>query len=666
MIVAVAAFPPFNLRTLEMQSLDIHRAVRHLTHHTRWASRAIQLSIFALASALAFLLRFDFVVLPPFRAHLLAGICVWVPIKIVIFHLFRLDRGWWRYASVQDLTRVAVANLAASALGCLALLWFAPPAFPRSIYFLDFLLCLGMTAGARLAVRVVFEFSRLPNHGTNKRTLIYGAGFAGVTLLREIDQNPTLSYEVIGFVDDDPSKTGRLIHRLKVFGSGAMLSSIVRSQAIEMVLIALPSATGAQMTDVLKRCHEAGVTYRTVPGLAEVIEGNGLSTQIRDVAVEDLLGRNPVRLEEDQILAALQGRVVLVTGAAGSIGSELCRQIARFRPAGIVAFEIAESPLFELDREMRQAFPETPFYPEIGSIQNRARLDEVLRQYSPSIVYHAAAYKHVPMMEAHVFEAIENNVFGTYNVAMAAAEYGVDDFVMISSDKAVRPTNVMGASKRLAELLLLTLQNGGTKYVAVRFGNVLGSNGSVIPIFKKQIAAGGPVTVTHPDMRRFFMTIPEACQLVLQAAVIGAGGQICVLEMGEPVKIVDLAKNLILLSGLRPDEDIKITFTGMRPGEKLYEELNTVFEDTEPTAHEKIRIFVGNGMPEDDMLTWLAHLRAVCDSRDVGRLLVTLKELVPDYSPSANLLTRAVVIHDRYATTKGLYGNLSPNRFASA
>ena len=349
-----------------------------------------------------------------------------------------------------------------------------------------------------------------------------------------------------------------------------------------------------------------------------------------------------MRLEEDEIRGALQGKVVLVTGAAGSIGSELCRQIARFRPAGIVGFEIAESPLFEIDREMRQAFPQTPFYPEIGSIQNRARLDEVLRQYSPSVVYHAAAYKHVPLMEAHIFEAIENNVFGTYNVAAAAADHGVEDFVMISSDKAVRPTNVMGATKRVAELLLLALQNGGTKYVAVRFGNVLGSNGSVIPIFKKQIAAGGPVTVTHPDMRRFFMTIPEACQLVLQAAVIGKGGQICVLDMGEPVKIVDLARNLILLSGLRPDEDIKIEFTGMRPGEKLYEELSTIFEDTAPTAHEKIRIFIGNGMPENDVAAWLHDLREICEARDAGRLVVALKEIVIDYSPSANLLKRAL------------------------
>ena len=331
------------------------------------------------------------------------------------------------------------------------------------------------------------------------------------------------------------------------------------------------------------------------------------------------MGRNPVRLEESQIRGALEGRVVLVTGAAGSIGSELCRQIARFNPAGIVGFEIAESPLFEIDREMRQTFPPIPFYPEIGNIQNRARLDDVLRQYRPSSIYHAAAYKHVPLMETHVFEAIENNVFGTYNLAMAAADHGVEDFLMISSDKAVRPTNVMGATKRVAELLLLALQNGRTKYVAVRFGNVLGSNGSVIPIFKKQIATGGPVTVTHPEMRRFFMTIPEACQLVLQASAIGKGGQICVLDMGQPVKIADLARNLILLSGLKPDEDIKIEFTGMRPGEKLYEELSTLLEDTVPTGHEKIRMFVGNGMPERDVQIWLDSLHEICEARDIGQ-----------------------------------------------
>jgi FlaA1/EpsC-like NDP-sugar epimerase len=377
-----------------------------------------------------------------------------------------------------------------------------------------------------------------------------------------------------------------------------------------------------------------------------MIENRGLVGQIREVAVEDLLGRTPIRLEENQIRNTLQNKVVLVTGAAGSIGSELCRQIARFRPAGIVGFDIAESPLFEIDQEMRKAFPAIPFYPEIGNVQNRTRLVDVLRLYRPLVVYHAAAYKHVPLMEAHVFEAIENNVFGTYNVAEASAECGVEDLVMISSDKAVRPTNVMGATKRIAELILLTLQNGRTKYVAVRFGNVLGSNGSVIPTFKRQIAAGGPITVTHPEMRRFFMTIPEACQLVLQASAIGKGGQICVLDMGHPVKIVDLAKNLILLSGLKPNEDIKIEFTGKRPGEKLYEELSTLLEDTIPTGHEKVRIFVGNGLPESDMLTWLDSLRSICEARDTGRLVVALKEIVPDYNPSTHLLKRVIKFQD--------------------
>lgn len=625
-----------------MSPFNLRRVARHIIHHTRWAIRTVQLAIFAVAGVLAFMLRFDFAVPAENRPHLLAALCVFVPAKIFAFYFFKMDRGWWRYASIRDVARLAAANLFGSVLAYLVLLWFAPQGFPRSIYFLDFMLCFGMTAGVRLAVRLTFEFSRLPNLGTTKRALIYGAGDAGIALLREIQQNPALSYEIVGFIDDAPAKAGNFIDRVKIFGNGAALPSIVASQTIETVLIAMPSATGAEMTSILKLCHEAGVPYKTVPSLAEIINANGLATQIRDVAVEDLLGRNPVRLEANQIRGTLEGKVVLVTGAAGSIGSELCRQIAGLHPAGIVGFEIAESPLFEIEREMRQSFPQTPFYPEIGSIQNRTRVDEVLRQYSPSVVYHAAAYKHVPMMEAHIFEAIENNVFGTYNVAAAAAEHGVKDFVMISSDKAVRPTNVMGATKRVAELLLLALQNGRTKYVAVRFGNVLGSNGSVIPIFKKQIAAGGPVTVTHPDMRRFFMTIPEACQLVLQAAVLAEGGQICVLDMGKPVKIVDLATNLILLSGLKPDDDIKIEFTGMRPGEKLYEELSTLLEDTAPTAHEKIRIFIGNGMPAGDIEMWLLCLREACETRDAGRLVVALKEIVFDYSPSAHLLKRVI------------------------
>jgi FlaA1/EpsC-like NDP-sugar epimerase len=450
----------------------------------------------------------------------------------------------------------------------------------------------------------------------------------------------------VGFVDDQLGKRGLRVSGITVLGEGEKIASLVKRLGVKTILIAIPSATGSAMTRILELCYAAGAECKTVPGLGEMIESRGLAGQIREVAVEDLLGRTPIRLEENQIRSALTGKVVLVTGAAGSIGSELCRQIARFRPAGIVGFDIAESPLFEIEQEMCRVFPMVPFHPEIGSVQNRARLNDVLDLYRPLVVYHAAAYKHVPLMEAHVFEAIENNVFGTYNMAEAAALHGVEDMVMISSDKAVRPTNVMGATKRIAELLLLAMQNGRTKYVAVRFGNVLGSNGSVIPIFKRQIAAGGPITVTHPEMRRFFMTIPEACQLVLQASAIGKGGQICVLDMGHPVKIVDLAKNLILLSGLKPDEDIKIEFTGMRPGEKLYEELSTLLEDTIPTGHEKVRIFVGNGMPEEDMLTWIDSLRSICEARDTGRLVVALKEIVQDYNPSTHLLKRVIKFHD--------------------
>jgi FlaA1/EpsC-like NDP-sugar epimerase len=603
-----------------------------------------QIGMFALSGVAAFLLRFDLSLPPMYRRYLVYALPIWILVKIAVFYVAKLDRGLWQYVSVADLVRVAVGNVVASALSCILILLIAPSGFPRSIYVLDLMGCVLATSGLRLMTRIMFELTSnaRSSKGAKKSALIYGAGSAGITLIKEIRHNPRLSYRLCGFLDDSPDKKGLRLAGVPVLGGGDEIEALVRKHNIEMILIAIPSATGAEMTRILDLCRKAGAECKTVPGLAEVIEQNGLAGQIREVSVDDLLGRVPVQLEEKQIRGALEGKVVLVTGAAGSIGSELCRQIARFGPAKIVAFEIAETPLFEIDREMRQAFPDVPFFAEIGSIQNRARIDEVLSKYKPSAIYHAAAYKHVPLMETHVFEAVENNVFGTYNMAVAAAKHGVEDFVLISSDKAVRPTNVMGATKRVAELFLLALQNGPTKYAAVRFGNVLGSNGSVIPIFKKQIAAGGPVTVTHPEMRRFFMTIPEACQLVLQAGLIGNAGQVCVLDMGQPVKIVDLARNLILLSGLKPDEDIKIKFTGMRPGEKLYEELNTLLEDTVPTAHEKIRIFIGSGMPGGDIQAWLGLLHDICEARDTGRLVVALKEMVLDYNPSTYLLKHII------------------------
>ena len=621
--------------------MEINARVRRSRLLRLWMTRAVQAVAFLTAGVAAFLLRFDFIIPLNQRPKLVAGICAWMVAKVLVFHISALDRGWWRYASVPDLVRLIVANAAGSALACLGLLLLGPPGFPRSLYLLDLLLCFGITAGIRLAVRILADFSRTQNGKGSKRTLIYGAGDAGVILLREIRNNQALAYDVVGFIDDDAGKSGMLVQRAKVLGRGADLAAIAIANRIDVVLIALPSATGTEMTAVLNCCLEAGVAYKTVPGLAEVIESGSLAAQIREVAVEDLLGRNPINLEESAIREKLQHQVVMVTGAAGSIGSELCRQIARFHPRAIVGFEIAETALFHLDAEMRRNWPDVPFHAEIGSIQNARRLAEVLQQHAPAVVYHAAAYKHVPLMENHVFEAVENNIFGTWNVAVAASRYGVSDFVMISSDKAVRPANIMGVTKRFAELLVHSLQNGGdTRYVSVRFGNVLGSNGSVIPIFKSQIARGGPVTVTHPDMRRYFMTIPEACQLVLQASSMGSGGEIFVLDMGQPVRIVDLARNLILLSGLRPDDDIRIEFTGIRPGEKLYEELSTMEEETLPTCHEKIKIFARNGLPSGGMTGHLQTIRECCEQRDARRLILHLKDLVPEYNPSAHVLRR--------------------------
>jgi FlaA1/EpsC-like NDP-sugar epimerase len=601
----------------------------------------VQTGIFAVSVAIAFLLRFDLSFPLAETAHLVSALIVYTVVKNIVFHTANLDRGWWGLVSLSDLPRLALANLLGSFFGTLVILQIAPRGFPRSIYVLDLLVCTLLTALVRLAARILIESSSQASAGT-KRTLIYGAGVAGISLVAEIRRNADLHYRIIGLIDDDPKKAGIVIHGVDVLGDGQKLGAIVRKYKVEMVLIAIPSASGQQMTVILRLCQDVGVSFKTVPGLGEIIKGDGLVNQVRDVAVEDLLGRSQAQLDEEEIARKLDGKVVLVTGAGGSIGSELCRQIARFHPKAIVGYEISENALFYLDLDMKEHFPGVSFHPEIGSVQKSQRLAEVLERYHPSILYHAAAYKHVPMMETHLFEALENNVFGSYYTARAAAEYGLEDFVMISTDKAVRPTSIMGVTKRLAELAVNSLQNGGTRFVSVRFGNVLGSNGSVIPLFKKQIASGGPVTVTHPEMLRYFMTIPEASQLVLQASTMGKGGEIFVLDMGDPVRIMDLARNLILLSGLRPGEDIRIEFSGIRPGEKLYEELQTFEESMISTGHKKVKIFTGPSMSFEEMKESIETLRRICAARDVTQLLLQLKEIIPDYNPSTNVLKRAL------------------------
>jgi FlaA1/EpsC-like NDP-sugar epimerase len=612
-------------------------------NHRRSLADLLHAAIIAAALWSSFLLRFDFALNPPYGRMLAFALPLALAIKLPIFRAFALRDQAWRYVNFVDLTRVAAANLTAAAAATIGLRISAGSAFPRSIYLLDFVLCLSLMVASRAAIRLLFE-TRRSGHEPARTILIYGAGRAGVRLLDEILANPQTGFTVAGFIDDDPRKRDLRIHGVRVLGTGSDLSALVKKCRAVEILIALAAASGRDLTTILEHCHAAKIPARRVPALADLIETRVLVDQIREVRLEDLLGRAAIQLDDGEIRKRLDGRIVLVTGAGGSIGSELCRQIARFRPSALVGFDQGETPLYEIEREMRTRFPEVAFYPEVGNMQNRRRLQDVFNEYSPDSVYHAAAYKHVPMMESHLFEAIENNVFGTRNLVEVASKHRVEDFVLVSSDKAVRPANVMGATKRLTELICLAAgtSRGGTEFMAVRFGNVLGSSGSVIPLFRKQIAAGGPVTVTHPEMRRFFMTIPEAAQLVLQAAAMGSGGEIFVLEMGEPVKIADLARKMILLSGLQPDQDIHIEFSGVRPGEKLYEELSGSEEETLATRHPQIRIFAGSGASRDGILRDLDELRRVVENRDASRTVLMLKDLVPEYNPSSYILRRAL------------------------
>jgi FlaA1/EpsC-like NDP-sugar epimerase len=596
--------------------------------------RALGLALMiVVAGAGAFLLRFEFDIPPIYRIHLRTALLIWVCVKLGIYHLYGVDRSSYKYFSTPDALRLVHANFSGS-LACALLLYAVfGSSFSRAVLILDLLLCSLITAAGFLLARITLEAPAKSGEGDTREILIYGAGQAGVSLLSELRTNHKLAYRVRGFIDDDPASVGMYVQGAKVLGRGCDLKTICARTGVREVLIAIPSADGAQMLDILQHCQHAETRYRTLATLGEIIENKTIASQIREVDVQDLLCRNPVHLDHHLIRDKIEGRVVMVTGCAGSIGSELCRQIARFRPAAIVGFEIAETPLFHIDRAMRAEFPDVIFFAEIGSIQNQRRLESVVAAHRPEIIYHAAAYKHVPLMETSLLDAIENNVFGTYNLVTIAERYGVSEFVLISSDKAVRPSSIMGATKRLCELLVLSLPSSGTRRMAVRFGNVLGSNGSVIPLFKQQIAAGGPVTITHPEMRRYFMTIPEATQLVLQASAMGAGGEIFVLDMGEQIKIVDLAGKLIQLSGLIPDVHIKIEFTGTRPGEKLYEELNLDHELHLTTEHHKITRFAGKGINTALMQSQIRRLMKLCEAGDEEGAMSLVRELVPEYNP---------------------------------
>jgi FlaA1/EpsC-like NDP-sugar epimerase len=486
--------------------------------------------------------------------------------------------------------------------------------------------------GLRFGVRTLFQVAAgLATKGESKRLLIVGAGDAGEMLLREMQKSYASRYNPVAFADDDERKFGQRLHGVPVMGPLSIVQKIVEQHQVQEIVIAIPTATGKEMRRILELCKPTGLPIRTIPGISQVIDGQVTLNQLRDVDIEDLLGRDPVTLDQRALSELLGGKTVLVTGAGGSIGSELCRQIARFKPQKLLLVERAEPALFEVHRELLEKIHDVTFVPAIADICDEKRMTQLFAEHRPQVVLHAAAHKHVPMMELNPGESVKNNVGGTKVVADLAHANGVDAFVMISTDKAVNPTSVMGATKRVAEIYVQALsQRSKTRFTAVRFGNVLGSAGSVLPIFRQQIAKGGPVTVTHPEMRRYFMTIPEASQLVLQAGAMGRGGEIFVLDMGEPVKIADLARDLITLTGLKPDVDIEVQFTGMRPGEKLFEELSTRDENADKTLHPKI--FVGrlSPRPHDAVSKEISSLLEIAFAGGGMAVLDKIRVLVPE------------------------------------
>ncbi len=608
--------------------------------------------VFALALMLSFLMASNM----QFRSTWLVEqypllLALFIIVKIPVFGLSKQYRGWWRYVGISDLIGIAAASLISTFI--IAVLWFSilyTPLrqYPRierltevsqSIFMLDMFFTLLLLGGLRMIIRLYYEEFRAIEGGRLKRFLIIGAGNAGEALLREIHRMPVTQYDVVGFVDNDPFKHGINIHGIPVLGTVEELPKICEDNNIEEIAIAMPSASHQQIRHVIQLLGGAKVRFRTVPSITDIASGKFRVSQIRDVDINDLLGREAVQLDLDLIEEFARDKVILVTGAGGSIGSEMCRQLCNFKPKLLLLIEQAENPLFNIEGELSAKFPDTSITSIVCDITDKIRVEEIFEKYKPEIVIHAAAHKHVPLMELNPGEAIKNNVIGTRTVADVADRYGCKNFVMISTDKAVNPTSIMGSSKRVAEMYIQDLnRTSKTHFVTVRFGNVLDSTGSVVPIFRKQIAEGGPLTVTHPDMKRYFMTIPEASQLVLQAATMGKGGEIFVLDMGEPVKISDLARELITLSGFRVGEDIEIVYTHPRPGEKLFEELSIKGEDMQLTRHPKISIWKNIVMERDSLRAGINELFEIAKTQDHKRIVEKVKEIVPEYIGNNNNL----------------------------
>ncbi len=599
---------------------------------------AVSHDVFAAVAAwlCAYLLRFNFE-LPPYFIKEVTETIAWVTLlQATVFWKLGLYRGVWQYASLNDLKRIFWAVVIGTSLIPL-LFWILrfDVILPRSVLFIYPALLMLLMGGGRLIYRLWKEqtlFADIKLRG--EPVLVIGAGDAGFDLAKNLVRSPL--WRVVGFLDDDEQKIGSVLNGVKVHGKLEDLATLASKLNVRNAIIAMPGQSHKLRRRAIALCNEAGLKPLTVPSFEDLMSGQVSISQLREVELDDLLGRDPVQLDDAGLHQLLAGQVVLVTGAGGSIGAELCRQIARFKPGRLVLYELGELALYNMEQELSAAFPDIEIAYLAGDARDASRLDQVFGEYRPGVVFHAAAYKHVPLMEhANAWQAVRNNVYGTWQVAKCAQRHGVEKFVLISTDKAVNPTNIMGATKRLAEIVCQGMQqSAGTRFVIVRFGNVLGSNGSVIPKFREQIARGGPVTVTHPEITRYFMSIPEAAQLVMQAGCMGRGGEIFVLDMGEPVKIVDLAQDMIRLSGLSRD-DIRIEFTGLRPGEKLFEELLADSEQTLPTPHPKLRIAQARGVSDTEMseLTdWIAGEAVMGD--DVVR--ARLRHWVPEYAPAKN------------------------------
>lgn len=622
--------------------------LKRVGHFARSIQKGIDIFLLVAAFTTSYLLRFEFSLDQNAKNALLIQLSLVIPLQVLFLHLTGVYRIIWRYTGIPEILRIIYCFAGTSLILLTGRLLFADSinilAIPFSIIIMDFVLSVVALLGVRIVRRIFYEEHQKrkvsPSNKKSKNVLLIGAGRAGVRTIAEIKGRGDINLNVKGFIDDDNFKQKSVIHGVRVIGKSSDLPRLVKELSIDHVILSIAQGSRQNIRKILDICEKIPVKVRTIPGLYELIQGDITFSRIRDLQIEDLLGRPTIELDKDSIDKYLSNKTVAVTGAGGSIGSELVKQVASCEPKKILLIERSEFALFKIEQEILRSFPEVKIVPLIADITDELRLKAIFRKYCPAVVFHAAAHKHVPLMEQNPVEAVRNNIIGTLITGKIAGECEVESFILISSDKAVNPTSVMGATKRVAELVTLLLDKKyDTRYISVRFGNVIGSTGSVIPIFQEQIKTGGPVTVTHPEMTRYFMTIPEATQLVLQAGAIGTGGEIFVLDMGEPIKIYDLALDTIRLSGLEPEKDIKIVFTGVRPGEKLAEILQGEAESLTKTRHSKIFIGKNQSVLNDEIWEAVKGLKSMCESAqelDSDQQIINyLNKLLPEANLSS-------------------------------